>query len=215
MKIFLDSANLSEIKDAYSTGLIDGVTTNPTLLSKNNTGIIETIEGITSFINGPISVEVLSLEFDKMVDEALTYSKISKDIVIKIPVNRVGFKVAQELYKNDIKTNMTLCFSPLQALFAAKSNATYISPFIGRLDDIGTNGMQLINDIFNIYKNYHVNTLILAASIRTITHVIECAKIGVDCITIPFKLFEKLFENHLTKNGLDIFMKDWNYSLNK
>lgn len=215
MKIFLDSANLSEIKDAYSTGLIDGVTTNPTLISKNNTGIIETIEGITSFLNGPISVEVLSIEFDKMIDEALTYSKISKNIVIKIPVTRIGFKVAQELYKNGINTNMTLCFSPLQALFAAKSNATYISPFIGRLDDIGTNGIQLINDISNIYKNYNVNTLILAASIRTITHIIECAKIGVDCITIPFKLFEKLFENHLTKNGLDIFINDWNHSLNK
>lgn len=215
MRVFLDSADISEIKDAYSTGLIDGVTTNPTIMAKSKLGIKDTIEAIASIVHGPISVEVVSLTLESMLSEALDYSSISKNVVIKVPTNKLGFRLVQGLYKKGIKTNMTLCFSPVQALFAAKSGADYVSPFIGRLDDLGRDGLRLIEDIRDIYDNYEINTNILAASVRNINHIIECAKIGADCITINYKLFEQAFENLMTKNGVDIFTRDWNFAVNR
>lgn len=215
MRVFLDSVDISEIRDAYSTGLIDGVTTNPTIMAKSKLGIKDTIEAIASIVHGPISVEVVSLTLESMLSEALDYSSISKNVVIKVPTNKLGFRLVQELYKKGIKTNMTLCFSPVQALFAAKSGADYVSPFIGRLDDLGRDGLRLIEDIRDIYDNYEINTNILAASVRNINHIIECAKIGADCITINYKLFEQTFENLMTKNGVDIFTRDWNFAVNR
>lgn len=215
MRIFLDSTDIAAIKDAYSTGLVDGVTTNPTIMAKSRLGPIETIEAIASIVHGPISVEVVSLSLDAMIQEALQYTAISKNIVIKVPTSKIGFVLVQELYKMGIRTNMTLCFSPLQALFAAKSGADYVSPFIGRLDDLGRDGLLLIEDIRTIFNNYEINTKILAASIRNINHVIECAKIGADCVTMSYKVFEQAFENILTKNGIEIFTRDWNFAVNK
>lgn len=215
MKIFLDSTNISEIRDAHSTGFVDGVTTNPTLMAKSPLGITETIEAIASIVKGPISVEVVSLSLESMVEEASRYSVIAKNIVVKVPVNKIGFSVVQELYKMGIKTNMTLCFSPLQALLAAKSGANYVSPFIGRLDDLGRDGVTLVRDIGTIYDKYGINTQIIAASVRNINHVIECAKLGVDCITVPYKVFNQMFENQMTTHGLETFMRDWNSAINK
>lgn len=214
MKIFLDSTNLTEIQEANSTGLLDGVTTNPTLMAKSSFGMIETIEAIASIVHGPISVEVVSISMDAMIEEALKYASIAKNIVIKIPCNKTGFILAQELYKKGIKTNLTLCFSPMQALLAAKSGANFVSPFIGRIDDIGRDGLDLIQDIKDVYDNYGINTQILSASIRTLSHVIECAKIGSDCVTVPYKVFTQMFDNLLTTHGAEIFLKDWNLSMN-
>jgi len=209
MKIFIDTANIDDIREANSWGVIDGVTTNPSLIAKEGRDFIATIKEITSIVDGPISAEVISLEADGMIEEARKLAKIGKNITIKIPLTKEGLKAVKVLAKEGIKTNVTLCFSPTQALLAAKAGATYISPFIGRLDDISHTGMELIRDIKEIYTNYGIKTEIIVASVRHPLHVLEAAKIGADIATIPFAVIEKLFKHPLTDIGIARFLKDW------
>jgi len=210
MKFFLDTADTDKIRSLYSTGLVDGVTTNPSLIAKSGKDFFETLAEISSFVMGPISAEVTATSFDEMVKEGEKLSKISKNIVIKLPLTLDGLKASNFFYEKNISTNVTLCFSPAQALIAAKSHATYISPFVGRLDDIGENGMELIKKIKTVYSHYpNLKTKILVASIRNLDHVIESAIIGADVVTIPPNVLEMLYEHPLTKKGLDAFLADW------
>ena len=210
MEFFLDTADVDIIKDLNETGLVDGVTTNPSLVAKSGKDFFTILKDISTFISGPISAEVTALEMDGMIKEGEKLSKIAKNIVVKLPLTKEGLKACKILTQKKIKTNVTLCFSPTQALIAAKSGATYISPFVGRLDDIGENGMDLIQKIKNIYLNYpNLNTKILVASVRNMEHVIKAAIIGADIVTLPPKVLEELYEHPLTKKGLDAFMEDW------
>jgi len=210
MKFFLDTADTNKIRSLYSTGLVDGVTTNPSLIAKSGKDFFDTLAEISSFVTGPISAEVTATSFEEMIKEGEKLSKIAKNIVIKLPLTVEGLKASNFFYEKNISTNVTLCFSPAQALIAAKSHATYISPFVGRLDDIGENGMELIKKIKSIYSNYpDLKTKILVASIRNLDHVIESAIIGADVVTIPPNVLEMLYEHPLTKKGLDAFLDDW------
>lgn len=209
MKFFIDTANINEIKEAVSWGVVDGVTTNPTLISKENREPRGLLKEICSIIDGPISAEVIGLECNEMVKEARDLAKIADNIVIKIPLTKEGLKAVKILSKENIKTNVTLCFSATQALLAAKAGATYISPFIGRLDDISALGMDLIRDIKQIYSNYGFKTQIIVASIRNPLHVLDAAKIGADIATIPFKVIEQLVKHPLTDIGIERFLNDW------
>jgi transaldolase len=210
MEFFLDTADVDIIKDLNETGLVDGVTTNPSLVAKSGKDFFTILKDISTFISGPISAEVTALEMDGMINEGEKLSKIAKNIVVKLPLTKEGLKACKILTQKKIKTNVTLCFSPTQALIAAKSGATYISPFVGRLDDIGENGMDLIQKIKNIYLNYsNLNTKILVASVRNMEHVVKAAIIGADIVTLPPKVLEELYEHPLTKKGLDAFMEDW------
>jgi transaldolase len=209
MKIFIDTANIEEIKAANDWGIIDGVTTNPTLVAKEGKDFKSMVNQILSIVDGPISVEVISTESEGMVKEALVMSKWSKNIVIKIPMIPEGLKAVKILNEKGIKTNVTLIFSVNQALLAAKAGATYVSPFIGRLDDIGHDGMQIIRDLVQIYKEYGFKTEIIVASVRHPLHVVESAKIGAHVATIPYNVIEKMFKHPLTDNGLEKFLKDW------
>jgi len=209
MKIFLDTANVKEIQEAHALGLLDGVTTNPSLVSKEGRDFHEVLRELASFVNGPVSAEVVSTECDGMVSEGRVLAKIHKNIVVKIPLIKEGLKAVRILSREGIRVNVTLCFSATQALLAAKSGASYISPFIGRLDDISQVGMDLIRDIKTIYSNYGYKTEILVASIRNPIHVLEAAKIGADIATMPFEVFNKLFNHPLTDSGLARFLSDW------
>ena len=210
MKFFLDTADTDKIRSLYSTGLVDGVTTNPSLIAKSGKDFFDTLAEISSFVTGPISAEVTATSFEEMIKEGEKLSKIAKNIVIKLPLTVEGLKASNFFYEKNISTNVTLCFSSAQALIAAKSHATYISPFVGRLDDIGENGMELIKKIKSIYSNYpDLKTKILVASIRNLDHVIESAIIGADVVTIPPNVLEMLYEHPLTKKGLDAFLDDW------
>lgn len=209
MKIFIDTANIEEIKAANEWGIIDGVTTNPTLVAKEGKDFKSMVNQILSIVDGPISVEVISTDSEGMVQEALVMSKWSKNIVIKIPMIPEGLKAVKILNEKGIKTNVTLVFSVNQAILAAKAGATYVSPFIGRLDDIGHDGMQIIRDMVQIYKLYGFKTEIIVASVRHPLHVIESAKIGAHVATIPYNVIEKMFKHPLTDNGLEKFLKDW------
>jgi len=209
MKIFIDTANIEEIKAANEWGIIDGVTTNPTLVAKEGKDFKSMVNQILSIVDGPISVEVISTDSEGMVKEALVMSKWSKNIVIKIPMIPDGLKVVKILNEKGIKTNVTLVFSVNQALLAAKAGATYVSPFIGRLDDIGHDGMQIIRDMVQIYKLYDFKTEIIVASVRHPLHVIESAKIGAHVATIPYSVIEKMFKHPLTDIGLEKFLNDW------
>lgn len=206
MKIFLDTANIEQIKEAVSWGAIDGVTTNPTLVSKENREFEPLIKEICSIVDGPVSVEVVSPD---MVGEARKYAKWHEDVVIKIPLTKEGLKATKILSEDGISCNVTLCFSPSQALLAAKAGAAYISPFIGRLDDISHTGMHLIQEIKTIYHNYAFETQIIVASIRHPLHVVEAALIGADIATVPFDTLEKLVKHPLTDIGIERFLKDW------
>lgn len=206
MKIFLDTANVEQIKEAVSWGAIDGVTTNPSLISKEGKEFESLIKEICSIVDGPISVEVVG---ETMVEEARGYAKWSKCVVIKVPLTKEGLKATKILSREGIATNVTLCFSPSQALLAAKAGATYVSPFIGRLDDISHPGMDLIRQIKTIYDNYGFKTQIIVASIRHPLHVVEAATIGADIATIPFETLEKLVKHPLTDIGIERFLKDW------
>lgn len=208
MEFFIDTANVEQISKAHEMGLVDGVTTNPSLIKKAGRDHEETIREISSFIKGPISVEALSLDSKGMIKEANEYVKWGKNIVIKIVMTPEGMKAVRELTKKGIKTNVTVVFSPLQALIAAKAGATYVSPFIGRLDDVGHIGMDVIAQIRDIYDNYGFKTKILAASIRHPTHVLESALIGADVATIPYGAMMKLFNHPLTDKGIKNFLKD-------
>jgi transaldolase len=209
MRFFIDTANIEDIKELNNTGLIDGVTTNPSLISKSGNDFKKTIQEICSIVDGPVSAEVIATDYDNMLQEGRILSAIDKNVVVKLPLTWEGIKVCKKLTDDGIKVNVTLCFSAAQALLAAKAGATFISPFIGRLDDNGSNGMDLIADIRNIYDNYAFDTEILAASIRTINHVIESAKIGADIATIPPKLLKQMANHHLTDKGLEMFLQDW------
>lgn len=209
MQIFIDTANTKEIKEAASLGLIDGVTTNPTLISKENRPASQILKEICSLVNGPVSAEVIALNAQEMVGEARELTKIAKNIVIKIPLIREGLKAVRILSQENIKTNVTLCFSASQALLAAKSGADYISPFIGRLDDISQKGIDLIKDIKQIYGNYNFKTKIIVASIRNPLHVVDAALLGADIATIPFTVIEQLIKHPLTDLGLQRFLDDY------
>ncbi len=210
MEFFLDTADVDSIRELSETGLIDGVTTNPSLVAKSGKDFFTILKDISKIVSGPISAEVTALESNGMIAEGEKLAKIAKNIVIKLPLTQEGLKACTKLTKKKIKTNVTLCFSPAQALIAAKSGATYISPFVGRLDDIGENGMELIQKIKDIYSNYpKLNTKILVASVRNMEHVAQAAIIGADVVTLPPKILEELYEHPLTKKGLDAFMEDW------
>ena len=209
MKFFIDTANVEEIKKAASYGLLDGVTTNPSLVAKEGKDFIELLKEIVQIVDGPISAEVVSTDHEGMLKEAHELAKIHENIVIKVPLIKEGLKTVKVLSSEGIKTNVTLCFSAAQALLAAKAGATYISPFVGRLDDISHDGMQLIEQIVQIYDNYGFTTQVLVASIRHPLHLVDAALIGADVATIPFSVIEKLSHHPLTDIGLEKFLSDW------
>ncbi|NLK64501.1 MAG: fructose-6-phosphate aldolase [Tissierellia bacterium] len=209
MKLFIDTANIEEIKKANDMGVICGVTTNPSLIAKEGRIFEDVVREITSIVDGPISAEVISLDSEGMIREAVELSKIHKNIIIKLPMTVEGLKAVKVLTKEKIKTNVTLIFSAGQALLAAKAGATYVSPFVGRLDDIGNDGMSIIKETVEIFKNYEIDTEIIAASIRHPMHVIEAAKLGCHIATIPYKVLVQLTKHPLTDKGIDQFLKDW------
>lgn len=209
MKIFIDTANINEIKEANTWGIIDGVTTNPSLIAKEGRDLQEVINEICDIVDGPISAEVISLGSDKMVEEAMELVKLHKNIVIKVPMCIEGLKAVKILTEKGIKTNVTLIFSSQQALLAAKAGATYVSPFVGRLDDIGATGVELISDIANIFEVHNIQTEIIAASIRNPIHASECAMAGSDIATIPFKVLEQMAKHPLTDIGIAKFLSDY------
>ncbi|MFW8599940.1 fructose-6-phosphate aldolase [Desulfobacterota bacterium M19] len=209
MKFFIDTADTEEIRQAVAIGMVDGVTTNPSLISKSGKPFEEVIKEITGIVDGPISAEVISLEAEGMVAEGRKLAAIHDNIVIKIPMTTEGLKAAKIFSSEGIKTNVTLIFSATQALMAAKAGATYASPFIGRLDDISHPGMDLISDIMTIYDNYGYQTEVIVASIRSPNHVLDAALIGADIATIPFKVINQLARHPLTDRGIESFLADW------
>jgi transaldolase len=209
MKFFIDTANLTEIRDAASLGLLDGVTTNPSLVAKEGKDFQAVLREIVSIVNGPISAEVTTADQDEMLTQGRQLAAIHPNIVVKVPLTREGLRACRKLRHEDIKVNVTLCFSASQALLAAKADATYISPFIGRLDDISHEGMELIRQIRAIYDNYGFETQILTASVRHPLHVVEAALAGSDVATIPYKVLLQLFEHPLTDVGQEKFLADW------
>ncbi len=209
MKFFIDTANLDEIKKASEMGMVDGVTTNPSLIAKEGCGFEERIKDICALVEGPVSAEVVSNDSTGMIEEAKRLADLAENVVIKIPMTTEGLKATKSLSALGIKTNVTLVFSPLQALLAAKAGATFVSPFVGRLDDISTDGMELISDIVQIYDNYNFSTEIIVASIRHPMHVLESARLGADIATIPYKVIAQLAKHPLTDIGLEKFLSDW------
>jgi transaldolase len=209
MKIFLDTANLAEIHEAAAMGILDGITTNPSLVAKEGKPFKDTILEICDTVQGPVSVEVIATDALSMIDEAHQYAKWNQHVVVKLPTTREGLKACKQLSGDGIPINMTLCFSPSQALLVAKAGGSYVSPFVGRLDDISQNGMDLVREIRKIYDNYKFKTQILAASLRHPMHVVEAALAGADIGTMPFKVLEMIFKHPLTDRGLEQFLKDW------
>jgi len=209
MKFFLDTANVAQIREYAALGLVDGVTTNPSLIAKEGKEFMPVMQEICSIVKGPVNAEVVSMQCEGMLKEAEPLLKIAPNIVIKIPMIREGMKAVRILSERGVKTNVTLCFSASQALIAAKAGASYISPFIGRLDDITTDGMELIRDIVTIYKNYGYKTEVLVASVRHPIHVLESARLGADICTMPASVLEMLFKHPLTDIGLKKFLEDW------
>ena len=213
MKFFIDTANLDEIRECNELGLIDGVTTNPSLVAKEGSGDFkEHLAKICEMVKGDISAEVTALDVNGMLEQGREFAKIAPNVVVKCPLTFEGLKATRIFREEGTKVNVTLCFSAAQALLAAKAGASYISPFIGRLDDIATDGMQLIRDIVQIYDNYGYTTEVLAASIRHPMHVVDCALAGADVATIPFKVLQQLIKHPLTDKGLDAFLADWKKS---
>ncbi len=209
MKIFLDTANLDEIREAASLGMLDGVTTNPSLIAKEGARFEERIHEICEIVQGPVSAEVTCTDSEGMCRQGRELTKIHPWVVVKTPTTQEGLKAARCLVGDGIKVNCTLCFSPAQALLVAKTGATYVSPFLGRLDDISHVGMDLVRDILTIYSNYSFKTQVLAASLRHPLHIVDAAKAGAHVATMPFKVFEQLFKHPLTDKGQDQFLKDW------
>ncbi|MBF0508309.1 MAG: fructose-6-phosphate aldolase [Deltaproteobacteria bacterium] len=209
MKFFIDTANINEITEALKTGLVDGVTTNPSLVAKEKKPFKDLIKEICSIVDGPISVEAVSQKAEDMVPEARQLASISPCVVVKIPMTIEGIKATKILTQEGIKTNVTLVFSPLQALLAAKVGATYVSPFVGRLDDIAASGMELVSQILTIYENYGFNTEVIVASVRNPIHVLEAASMGAHIATIPFNVISQLANHPLTDKGLQKFLEDW------
>ena len=209
MKIFLDTADVNEIKEAARLGFLDGVTTNPSLIAKAKRPFDDAVKEICEICPGPVSAECVSEKFDDLMPEARRLAKLAPNIVVKIPLTREGLKAVKGCTDEGIKTNVTLCFSAIQAMFAAKAGAFIISPFIGRIDDTGHDGMQLIRDIVQVYRNYGFKTQSLAASIRHPIHVLDCAKAGADIATLPFAVFDKLIKHPLTDKGVQLFLDDY------
>jgi transaldolase len=212
MKFFIDTANIAEIKEAHAMGMVDGVTTNPSLIAKEGGDFKEIITEITKIVDGPISAEVISLDTDGMVREARELAKIHANIVVKIPMTVDGLKATRTLAAENIKTNVTLVFSPLQALMAAKAGASFVSPFVGRLDDLAQEGMLLVEQIVEIYNNYAFDTEIIVASVRNPLHVLDAALMGADIATIPFNVLSRLAAHPLTDKGIKAFLDDWKKS---
>ena len=209
MKFFIDTAELNEIKAAYELGCIDGVTTNPSLIAKEGRDFIEVVKEISTIVDGPISAEVISLDHKGMVEEADKLSKIHKNIVIKLPMTLEGLKATKILSQKGIKTNVTLIFSATQALLAARAGATYVSPFVGRLDDIGQDGLSLIEEIVDIFNVNAIETEIIVASVRNPIHVAQAARMGADIATVPYKVITQMTKHPLTDKGIENFLKDW------
>jgi transaldolase len=209
MKFFIDTANIEEIKKAWGLGVIDGVTTNPSLVSKEGKDPVALLREICSIVNGPVSAEAVTMTADEMVREGKALAKIHKNIVVKIPMIEEGLRAVKKLSGMGIKTNVTLVFSPSQALLAAKAGATYVSPFVGRLDDISHVGMGIVSDIIEIYENYMFNTEVIVASVRNPLHVVEAARMGAHIATIPYSVIIQLIKHPLTDIGIQKFLKDW------
>ena len=209
MKFFADTAEIAEIRDLAATGLLDGVTTNPSLVHKAGRDFVEVVREIAAVVSGPVSAEVVALDYDGMMSEAEVLRSIADNIAVKVPLTENGLKACKALTGDGTMVNVTLCFSAAQALLAAKAGATFISPFVGRLDDVGASGMELISDIRMIYDNYDYETQILVASVRNPMHVVEAAKIGADVMTAPPNIIHQLFKHPLTDAGLAAFLKDW------
>lgn len=209
MKFFIDTANIDEIKQAVALGMVDGVTTNPSLIAKEDNPFEELLLEICELVDGPVSAEVVSLEAEGMVEEGRKLAALHSNIVIKVPIIPEGLKAVKIFADEGIKTNVTLCFSPAQALLSAKAGASYISPFVGRLDDISQPGMDLVSDIISIYDNYGYTTEVIVASVRSPMHVIDSALVGADIATIPFKVIDQLAKHPLTDIGIEKFLSDW------
>ena len=209
MKFFIDTANLEEIKEAASIGILDGVTTNPTLISRENEEPNALLKKISEIVEGPVAAEVISLDWEGIVKEGKELAKINSNIVVKIPINKDGLKAVKALNALNIKTMVTLIFTPIQALLAARAGADYITPFVGRLDDISSPGMDLIANIMQVYNNYNLKTEVIVASIRNPVHVLDAAMIGAHIATIPLKVIEQLVKHPLTDKGIESFLKDW------
>ena len=209
MKFFADTAEVAEIRDLAATGLLDGVTTNPSLVHKAGRDFVEMVREIAEVVSGPVSAEIVALDYDGMMREADVLRRIADNIAVKVPLTQDGLKACRALTGDGTMVNVTLCFSAAQALLAAKAGATFISPFVGRHDDVGFSGMELISDIRLIYDNYDYETQILVASVRSPMHVVEAAKIGADVMTAPPKIIQQLFKHPLTDAGLAAFLKDW------
>lgn len=212
MQLFLDTANLEQIKNALAMGVLDGVTTNPSLVAKEGVDFEKRVKEICEIVKGPVSAEVISTDFDGMLDEGRKYAKWAKNVVVKVPMTPDGLKAVEIFGNEGIKTNVTLVFSANQALLAARAGATFVSPFIGRLDDNGEDGMTLIEEIVQIFRNYDFETKVLVASIRNPRQITEAAMIGADTATMPYEIFEKLFKHPLTDAGLAKFISDWKKS---
>ncbi|HEX8908161.1 MAG TPA: fructose-6-phosphate aldolase [Anaeromyxobacteraceae bacterium] len=209
MQFFIDTADVGEIKKALAMGLCDGVTTNPSLVARTGRRFSEVLKEITALLPGPVSAEVTAVEYEGMMREARQYAKVAENVVVKVPLIVEGLRAVRDLTAEGIRTNMTLCFSPVQALLAAKAGATYVSPFVGRLDDVSEDGMALIAQILEIYRNYDFATKVLVASVRHPLHVLEAARLGADVATIPFNVLEQLAKHPLTDIGLKKFLADW------
>jgi len=210
MKFFLDTAIVSEIKELYETGLVDGITTNPSLIAKSGREIKTVIAEICQIVDGPVSAEVIATDWQEMIKEGKELAEIAENVVVKLPITWDGLKACKALSEEDIMVNMTLCFTSNQALLAAKAGAYYVSPFVGRLDDIGQNGMGLIQEIYDMYSKYiNLDTEILVASVRSPEHVAQAAQIGADIVTLPPSILRRLVEHPLTDAGLEIFLSDW------
>ena len=210
MKFFVDTADIKQIEELIPTGFVDGVTTNPSLIAKNGNDMAKTIKAICAIVQGPVSAEVTATDFDTMLKEGQYLASLAKNVAVKVPLTESGLKTCKALRDKDIQVNVTLCFSAAQALLAAKAGASFISPFVGRLDDIGEKGMDLIEDIIIMYENYGFETEVLVASVRSTQHVIDAAIIGAHVTTLPPKVINELYEHPLTKKGLDAFLSDWN-----
>ena len=209
MKFFIDTANVDEIREAHALGLVDGVTTNPSLIAKSGRNFVEVIKEITEIVDGPISAEVVALDHEGMIREGEELAKIHQNIVVKVPMTPEGLKATKALHAKGIKVNVTLIFTPVQALLAAKAGAAYVSPFVGRLDDISQDGMGIIEEIRTIFDNYGFEAEIIVASVRNPIHVLDSALIGADIATIPFSVMIQLSKHPLTDAGIDKFLKDW------
>ena len=210
MKFFVDTADVDAIRDLADTGLVDGVTTNPSLIAKSGRDFIEVVKEICDIVDGPISAEVTATDYDTMIEEGRKLAKVHQNIAVKVPLTRDGLKACRTLSQAGTKVNVTLCFSANQAILAAKAGASFISPFVGRLDDIATDGMDLIADIVEIYNNYpDITTEVLVASVRHPMHVVEAARIGADVVTVPPSVLHAMFKHPLTDKGLEAFLADW------